>query len=212
MLSFRPLTLITTENPVCPEAKSCVQTEPTGVLGKESNALRVDHRASLMRNSPCEGALSDQYQSSGRLQIKRESELQPHRQLPHLLLFYFLSHTISFSLASLPPPLPPSFLFSSSWSSSSTCPLSISSEGPLSAPPQCLSLALVSKPVWTGLCSLSLLPRGRGYSSYFLGPWFGDSLLPTSSLNGLVLREPRHIYSHKALEQATTAASISNGG
>lgn len=52
MLSFRSLTSITTENMACPEVKSCVQTKPTGVLGTESNALRVSHCASLMRNNP----------------------------------------------------------------------------------------------------------------------------------------------------------------
>lgn len=69
MLSARPFTLITIENPVCPEVKSCVQTEPTGVVGPESNALRVSHRASLMRNSSCEDALSPQCQRSSRLEI-----------------------------------------------------------------------------------------------------------------------------------------------
>lgn len=69
MLSSRLFTLITIENPVCPEVKSCVQTEPTGVLGPESNALRVSHGASLMRNSSGEDAWSHQCQRSSRLQI-----------------------------------------------------------------------------------------------------------------------------------------------
>jgi hypothetical protein len=175
MLSFRLLTLITTENPVYPEAKSCVQTEPTGVLGTESNALRVTHRASLMRNSPCEGALSDQDQSSGsRLQIKRESELQLHRELPPSPFLFPLIPSPSLSLCFLflllylhlfffphpGCPLPPAPSVSLLKGPSVHCPLSAS--------PQCLSLAFVSKPVWTGLCSL--LPRGRGFSSYFLVP------------------------------------------